>query len=349
MADLREQVFQALKTVNDPDLQRDLVTLNMVKSVDVDGGRARIAIELTTPACPLKGKIEDDIRAAVAPIAGISSVEVEFTANVSGRKVAAEDLLPGVRNVIAVASGKGGVGKSTVSVNLALSLARTGAKVGLLDADIYGPNIPIMVGIQEPPFVTQEKKMIPHEAYGVKVISMGFLLAEDEPVVWRGPMLNSALRQLISDALWGELDYLLVDLPPGTGDVHISLCQMVPVTGAVIVTTPQAVALQDVRKGVQMFRLLKTPLLGLIENMSYFICPHGDRVEIFAHGGGQRAAEQMGIPFLGEIALDTRIRQGGDEGKPVVAADPDGVVAQMFAHAARTLAAQTSIANSLAE
>lgn len=345
MSTLREQVLEALKKVNDPDLHRDIVSLNMVKSVEIEQSIAKIGVELTTPACPLRETIEQDIRSAVLGVKGISEVSVEFTANVSQRKAVNEDLLPGVKNVIAVASGKGGVGKSTVSVNLALSLARTGARVGLLDADIYGPNIPMMVGVNQPPRITQDKKMIPHEAYGIKVISMGFLLGDDEPVVWRGPMLNSALRQLLGDAIWGELDYLLVDLPPGTGDVHISLCQMVPITGAVIVTTPQAVALQDVRKGMMMFHLLKTPILGLIENMSYFICPHGERVEIFAHGGGQRAAEQMGVPFLGEIALDTRIRIGGDEGKPVVAADPDGVIARMFLHAAKTLAAQASIAN----
>ncbi len=345
MAELRDQVFAAMRGVNDPDLKRDIVTLNMVKNVAVADGTATIDLELTTPACPLREHLEAQIIAAAKAVPGIREAKVNFTSNVSHRAVAPEDLLPGVRNIIAVASGKGGVGKSTVSVNLALSLAKMGARVGLLDADIYGPNIPLMMGSTEMPHVTPERKMVPNKAHGIDVISMGFLLGEDEPVVWRGPMLNSALRQLMADVQWGELDYLLVDLPPGTGDVHISLCQMVPVTGAVIVTTPQAVALQDVRKGMAMFRLLKTPILGLIENMSYFICPHGSRVEIFAHGGGQRAAEQAGVPFLGEIALDTRIRVGGDEGRPIVAMDPNGEVSRMFAHAAQTLAAQVSLVN----
>ncbi|MCX7014657.1 MAG: Mrp/NBP35 family ATP-binding protein [Candidatus Sumerlaeota bacterium] len=345
MPSLRDQVWDVLKTVQDPELRRDLVSLNMVKRVEETDGRVQVQIELTTPACPLRNVIEEQARSAIAAIPGVQSVEVVFSANVAGRRAEPQDLAPGVRNIIGVASGKGGVGKSTISVNLALSLRRLGARVGLLDADIYGPNIPIMVGLSEPPLVSERQKMVPLEAYGIKVISMGFLISEDEPVVWRGPMLNSALRQLFGDVEWGELDYLIVDLPPGTGDVQISLVQLVPVTGCVLVTTPQAVALQDARKGVAMFRLTKTPVLGLIENMSYFICPHGERVEIFAHGGGRRVAEQLGIPFLGEIALDTHIRVGGDSGKPIVAADPDSDVAGMFLHAARELAAQASITN----
>jgi len=345
MASLRDQVFQALRTVQDPELRRDLLSLNMVKRVEEDDGHLLIEIELTTPACPLKHTIERDVRSAVSAIAGVKSVSVQFSSNVAARRAAAEDLAPAVRNIIGVASGKGGVGKSTVSVNLALSLLRCGARVGLLDADIYGPDIPIMVGVNELPNVTPSHKMIPLEAHGLKVISMGFLVGQDEPVVWRGPMLNSALRQLFADVEWGELDYLIVDLPPGTGDVQISLVQLVPVTGCVLVTTPQPVALQDARKGVAMFRLTKTPVLGLIENMSYFICPHGDRVEIFSHGGGRRAAEELGIPFLGEIALDTRIRVGGDTGRPIVVADPEGEVARMFLGVAEAMAAQASVAN----
>ncbi len=349
MASLRDQVFEALTTVNDPELHKDLVSLNMIKRVEEDGGNVLVEVELTTPACPLKAQIEGDVRAAVGKIDGVESLNVEFSANVAGRQRAAEDLLPNVRNIIGVASGKGGVGKSTVSVNLALSLLKTGARVGLLDADIYGPNIPLMLGTNDPPQVSENNKMIPVEAHGLKTVSMGLLLDPDEAVVWRGPMLNSALRQLLGDVEWGELDYLIVDLPPGTGDVQISLVQLAKVTGCVLVTTPQAVALQDARKGVAMFNVTNTPLLGMIENMSYFICPHGDRVEIFDHGGGRRAAETLGVPFLGEIALDTRIRVGGDTGNPIVVADPDGEVSQMFLKAAQSLAAQVSISNLSAE
>jgi ATP-binding protein involved in chromosome partitioning len=341
----REAVMDALKTVNDPELHRDLVSLNMVKSVMVEDGVARVTIELTTPACPLKDKIGGDIRAALAPLPGFRDVTIDFTANTAGRQSAKGDLTPGVRNIIAVGSGKGGVGKSTTSLNLAVALAQSGASVGLLDADIYGPNIPAMMGLTGQPKVVGDK-MIPVERFGIKVISMGLLVGEDQPVVWRGPMLNNALRQFFGDVAWGELDYLIVDLPPGTGDVQISLVQLAPVTGAVIVTTPQGVSLMDARKAMAMFHLTNTPVLGIVENMSYFLCPDcGKRHDIFATGGGEQAARELDIPFLGAIPLGIAVREGGDKGVPVTVSDPDGEQSLRFTAIARTLAGRVSVAN----
>ena len=340
-------VMGALATVNDPELHKDLVTLGMVKDVKIEGGEVRVVVELTTPACPLKDKIEGDVRAALEKVAGVEKVTVGFTANVSKRPMAGEgeELAPGVRNIVAVGSGKGGVGKSTTALNLALALEQTGARVGLLDADIYGPNIPMMMGVTAQPEV-QDKKMVPIEKFGIKMISMGLLVPEDTPVIWRGPMLNSALRQFFGDVVWGELDYLVVDLPPGTGDVQISLVQLVKVTGAVIVTTPQGVSLQDARKAMAMFKQTQTEVLGIIENMSYFIAPDtGKRYDIFDTGGGERAAEELGIPFLGAIPLGMRVREGGDTGDPIVIADPEGEIAMKYKEIAKGLAARISIAN----
>ncbi|MCE5229743.1 Mrp/NBP35 family ATP-binding protein [bacterium] len=341
----REAVMQALATVNDPELHRDIVSLGMVKSVEIENGRVQLTLELTTPACPLKEVFTRDIRAALGKIPGFRAVRIEFTANVSQREIGRDDLAPGVRNIIAVASGKGGVGKSTVSVGLAIALARAGARVGLLDADMYGPNIPLMMGINDPPRV-ENGKMKPLENYGVKVISIGFLIEPGAPVIWRGPMLNSALRQFFSDVDWGELDYLVVDLPPGTGDVQLSLVQLVPVTGAVLVTTPQEVSLQDARRGASMFMQTKTPILGVIENMAYFRCDACNKEHyIFGEGGGRRVAGELGVPLLGRIPLGQNVREGGDSGRPVLIDDPECEQSRTIAEIAASLAAAIAVRN----
>jgi len=351
----QERLWEALRTVIEPELNRDIVSLNMVKELSCDDeGCVRVTVELTTPACPLKAQIEDSVRRAVMQIRGVRDVVVNFTANVKAT-LFQQDLTPGVRNIVGVASTKGGVGKSTVSANLAVALTKLGAKVGLLDADIYGPNIPLMFGLRDAqpeirsfPLPDGEviDKLLPVENYGVKVMSMGFLIDDDQPVIWRGPMLNSALRQFLGQVEWGDLDYLIVDLPPGTGDVQISLIQLTKITGIVQVTTPQPVALQDVRRGVIMFRSQNIPILGVIENMSYFRCPHcGETTDIFARGGGQEVAETYGVPFLGEIPLVPQIREAGDAGIPIVAADPEGEVARKYLEIAGKLAAQISMAN----
>jgi len=345
----RKAVLEALRGVHDPELHKDLVSLGMIKDLAVEDGRVRLDIQLTTPACPLRELIHRDVETALGKLDGFRAVEITFSANVAGRKPAEGDLAPGVRNIIAVASGKGGVGKSTVALNVAIALGQSGARVGLLDADIYGPNIPTMMGLSERPLIAGPEgaeKMIPLEKYGLKVISMGVLIPDDQPVVWRGPMLNTALRQFFADVEWGELDYLIVDLPPGTGDVQISLVQLVPVTGCVIVTTPQTVSLQDARKGLAMFELTHTPVLGIIENMSYFICDGcGKRHDIFDTGGGKAIAAQLGLPFLGAIPLGVSVRAGGDCGVPITIADPQSEASREFAQIARTLAARVSVRN----
>lgn len=344
-----EQVIGALSKVIEPELHRDLVTLNMVKDVAVDGTQVRFAVELTTPACPLRSQIESEARAAVMAIPGVETVDVQMTANVAADHRVRGQLEIPVRNTIAIASGKGGVGKSTVSVNLAIALSQQGAKVGLLDADIYGPNIPMMLGIRGMP-PPHNDKIAPAEGYGLKVMSMGFLVPPDQPIVWRGPMLHSAIRQFLSDVDWGQLDYLIIDMPPGTGDVQLSLAQSVPLTGGVIVTTPQDVALADARKGLVTFTKLEVPVLGIVENMSYFLCPHcGERTEIFSHGGGRDAAEELGVPFLGEIALDAAVRAGGDQGMPIVAVHPESPQAQAIVRVAQALAARVSVVNATRE
>jgi ATP-binding protein involved in chromosome partitioning len=336
----------ALSTVKEPELGRDLVSLNMIKDLTVDGSQVSFTVELTTPACPLKERIEQESRAAVMGVPGVEQVTMQLTSNVRAHSPAsAQGAIPGVGNIIAVASGKGGVGKSTVAANLAVALAQTGAHVGLLDADIYGPSIPMMMGVTEKPRES-DGHFLPPVCYGVKVMSIGFFLDLNTPVVWRGPMVGKAIQELIRGAEWGELDYLVVDLPPGTGDAQLTLCQSVPVTGAVIVTTPQDVALSDVVKAIGMFEKVKIPLLGIVENMSYFICPHCQhRTEIFKYGGGRAAAQRMNIPFLGEIALDPAIPIGSDAGEPIVVKAPDSPQTQQFHEVAGQVAARVSTLN----
>jgi ATP-binding protein involved in chromosome partitioning len=340
-----EQVMQALRRVIDPELGRDIVSLGMVRDVRVEGDRVSLTVVLTTPACPLTERIEAEVRAALQALPGVREVDLRMSA-----QVPAHARLQGIeglafKNILAVGSGKGGVGKSTVAVNLAVALAGMGAVVGLMDADVYGPNIPEMMGVRRIP-APRDNKIIPAVAYGVRVMSMGFLLPPDQPVIWRGPMLHSAVRQFLTDVDWGMLDYLVVDLPPGTGDVAISLAQLVPLTGAVVVTTPQAVSLSDVGRAVEMFRRLEVPVLGVVENMSGFVCPHcGRETAIFGEGGGRQLAERMGVPFLGRIPLDPRVREGGDAGRPLVIAHPDSPAAQAMRDIARQIAARISVLN----
>ncbi|MCF8240450.1 MAG: iron-sulfur cluster carrier protein ApbC [Melioribacteraceae bacterium] len=352
MTDIRnENVIDALRKVNDPDLHKDLVTLNMIKDVKIEGSNINVTVELTTPACPLKDKIREDCIAAIKnDIPAAEKIEINMTSNVRSHKDSKKDsILPGVKNTIAVASGKGGVGKSTVAVNLAVALAKDGAKVGLIDADIYGPSIPMMLGIEDKPKIYQSaetKKMMPLENYGVKLMSIGFLVDDDNPVIWRGPMASGAVKQFMTDVDWGELDYMIFDLPPGTGDIQLTLVQTIPLTGAVIVTTPQEVSLVDARKGLKMFNRVNVPVFGIIENMSYFIAPDtGTKYDIFGNGGGEKLANELKTQFLGGIAIDPRIRQGGDSGKPIVYDLKDTEHDKMMMKIARNLAAEVSITN----
>lgn len=339
-----EQILEALKRVVDPDLKKDIVSLGFVKTIQIRDGEVQVQVELTTPACPMKDLMKKQCEQALLRLEGIRKVNVQMTARTVGRKSADEKILPGVKNIIAVASGKGGVGKSTVATNLAAAFAQTGAKTGLLDADIYGPSIPLMMGIHEPPRSDAEGRILPHYRYGIALMSIGFLLPPNEALVWRGPMVANALAQLMSDVLWGELDYLVVDLPPGTGDAQLTLSQTVPLTGAVIVTTPQDVALMDARRGVGMFQKVNVPILGIIENMSYFICPHcSQRTEIFSYGGAKKTSEQYEVPFLGEIPLDPETRIAGDHGHPIVIAKPDSPNARAFTEIAGGIASLISI------
>jgi len=339
---LKEAVLEALATVPEPELGKTLAELDMIKGVEVTGTKLWVKILLTTPACPLKDQIKGDIEIAVRPL-GVKSVEVEWDAQVVKNTGPDATKAPGIRNVIAVASGKGGVGKSTVAVNLAAALQRDGARVGLMDVDIYGPSIPLMTGTDGKKPEILNGRLQPVVAHGMKLLSMGYLVPAGQAVVWRGPMLHKAITQFFEDCDWGEIDYLVVDLPPGTGDVQLSLSQIFPMTGAVMVTTPQEVALIDVIKGANMFQRVNVPLLGVVENMSYFVCPCCQtRSEIFSHGGGRRAAKEHGWPFLGEIPIDPSVRVGGDEGTPVVISHPDSVVAKAFRATARTLAGKVS-------
>jgi ATP-binding protein involved in chromosome partitioning len=344
----RKDIINALKKVYDPDLHKDIVTLGFVRDIKVDSGSVYVKIELTTPACPVRDKLREDVVREIKNL-GVSDVKVEMTSKVPTHMDSRrEGILPGVKNTIAIASGKGGVGKSTVAVNLSVSLAMDGAKVGLIDADVYGPNVPIMFGVDEKPELTPDrKKLVPVEKYGVRIMSIGFLLDEkDTPLIWRGPMASGAVRQFMSDVAWGELDYLIFDLPPGTGDIQLTLVQTIPLTGAVVVTTPQDVALADVRKAITMFRKVNVPILGIVENMSYFICPKcGHRDEIFNYGGGKKASEKYNVPFLGEIPINTSIRISSDEGKPIPVAYPDADESKIIREIARKLAAQVSIAS----
>jgi len=348
MAVTSEQILDALRVVQDPDLHRDIVSLGFVQNIQINDERVKFDVVLTTPACPVKDSLHEQVRAAVLDLPGVRDVDVNMTFNVASAKKAAggDRLIPQVRNVVAVASGKGGVGKSTVATNVAVALGQTGARVGLVDADIYGPNIPLMMGFHEKPdlYGNEQQKIVPLMAYGIKLMSIGFFIGDDDnPVIWRGPMVHGAINQFLRDVDWGELDYLVVDLPPGTGDAPLSLSQLVPVAGVIIVTTPQDVALQDVVKGVAMFEKLSVPIVGVIENMSYFVCPHCDgRTEIFGHGGGERISERYGIPLLGRIPLDVRIRTAGDEGHPIVLGEPDSPLAAAFRSAAEQTAASIS-------
>jgi ATP-binding protein involved in chromosome partitioning len=342
----KEQVLSVLRSVQDPDLHKDIVSLGFVKDVKIEGGEVDLTIELTTPACPVRDQMKAEAEAKVGALPGVTAVRARMTANVSTRGGFGRQQIPGIRNVLAVGAGKGGVGKSTTSVNLAVALAAKGAKVGLLDGDVYGPNIPQMLGLGDAPEVDAERHIVPPEAWGIKVISMGMLVPADQPIIWRGPMLHGAVQQFMRDVAWGELDYLVVDLPPGTGDVALSMAQSVPLAGALVVTTPQGVSVSDVRKAVGMFRQLNIPLLGVVENMSHFVCGHcHERTDIFGNGGGRRMAEEMQIPFLGEVPIDTRVRAGSDEGRPIVAVAPEAPAAQAFLGVASQVAAQISIQN----
>ena len=334
---------RTLATVQDPDLHKDLVALNMVRNLVIEDGVARFDLVLTTGACPVKQQLEDQCRAAALTVPGVTRADITVSAEVPKGQDVSEQM-PGVRHIIGVGSGKGGVGKSTVAANLACALAMSGARVGLLDADIYGPSVPTMFGIHEQPQV-QDKKLQPPTAHGVKLMSMGFLIDRDQPVVWRGPMLMGALRQFLTDVAWGELDYLLVDLPPGTGDIQLTLAQSVKLAGAVVVSTPQAVALADVRRSVAMFAKVNVPMFGIVENMSDFVCPKCGHVEpIFGHGGAEDEASILGMPFLGRIPLEPGVRVAGDVGTPVVISHPDSISAQAFRALAARVAQQVSIA-----
>lgn len=343
-APTRDAVMAALSQVNDPELHRDVVSLNMIQDLTVNGGSVSLRLVLTTPACPVRQDFQEMVENAVRNVPGVSQVRVELGADVRAAAPAqGKKSVQGVRNIIAVASNKGGVGKSTVSVNLAVALARLGARVGLVDADITGPNIPTMMGF-ESGFMSQSSGLRVADAYGVRVASLGFLLPRGTPVVWRGPMIGTGVRQLLHDLNWGELDYLVVDLPPGTSDASMSLAQDTPLAGAVIVSTPQEVAIEDATKAVAMFEKLAVPVFGIIENMSYFVCPDCEhRHEIFGHGGARDAADELGLDFLGEIPLDTHVRSGGDEGKPITAVAPDSPAARAFVSIAERVAAKVSV------
>ncbi len=337
-------VYDALRTVQEPELGGDLVSRSMVKDLSVDGTRVAFTIELTTPACPLKDEIEADVQRVLRPL-GAESIEVSWAAVVRrAMPQQPQQLVPGVKNIIAVASGKGGVGKSTVSVNLAVALAQAGASVGLLDADITGPNIPLMLGVEGQPVASPNNKITPLERHGVKVISIQFFVPEGQPVVWRGPLVGGAIQQFLRDVEWGELDYLVVDLPPGTSDAQLTLAQAVPISGTVLVTTPQEVALLDVTKALAMLERMNVPVIGIVENMTGFVCSHcGEVTEIFGRGGGERFAREHGIEYLGGVPLDVTVRQGGDVGIPVVAQREPGPAAQALTSLARTVAARMSV------
>ncbi|MCC6546977.1 iron-sulfur cluster carrier protein ApbC [Candidatus Sumerlaeota bacterium] len=342
----KDQILNSLRVVQDPDLHQDIVALGFVRDVKVDStGKVDVTICLTTPACPVKEQLKTQAEEAIRCVPGVTGVNVTMTAEVrSARPDANKTPIEGVRNIIAVGSGKGGVGKSTTAVNLAIALGKMGARTGILDADIYGPNVPGMLGIHGRPKVI-DARIVPMSAHGITAMSMGFMIDGDTPLVWRGPMLHGVLKQLLQEVRWGALDYLIIDLPPGTGDVQLSLSQTVPVTGAVIVTTPQNVALQDARRAVAMFQKVNVPILGMIENMSYFLCPKcSHREEIFDNAGGENAASKLNVPFLGRLPLDTAIRKSMDQGRPV--AVDDGEFGKIYVELAQRVAQQVSLINS---
>jgi len=340
-----EMVLGALSSVMDPDLNRDLVSLNMIQGIKISPPSVSFKLVLTTTACPLKKELEDQAREAVMAINGVEEVFIEVTAEApKSKQMPSRAPLPGIKHTIAVASGKGGVGKSTVAVNLALSLAATGAKVGLLDADVYGPSIPLMMGIHEMPGATEDEKLIPIENHGVRLMSVGFMLDEETPLIWRGPLVMQLIQQFLKGVVWGELDYLVIDLPPGTGDVQLTLVQTIPLTGAVIVTTPQDIALLDARRAIKMFSEVEAPVLGIIENMSVFICPHcNEKTEIFSRGGGLKTSERYDVPLLGALPLDIKTREGGDSGTPIVIMEPESAQTKAFNEIASNLAEKISM------
>ncbi len=339
-----DDVLNSLRRVEDPEIHRDIVTLHMVEDVRVEGDTVSFTLNLTTPACPLRTQLEGEAAQAVRALKGVKDVKMKVGANIAAtRPYNNSDVLKGVKNVIAVGSGKGGVGKSTIAVNLALAIASAGARVGILDADIYGPNIPLMMGVKGSPEV-RNQTMIPPVAHGIKVMSLGFFYKDETPLIWRGPMVAGAIRQMLTQAEWGELDYLIVDLPPGTGDASLTLAQTVPLGGVVIVTTPQEAALNIATKSLAMFKKLNVPILGIVENMSYYICPHcGERSYIFSSGGGRKAAAMLGVELLGEIPLDAVIREQSDLGVPVSAAFPTSPLATVFKEIAFRVAGMLSI------
>jgi len=343
-----QQVLDALRVVRDPDLHKDIVALNFVKNVAIDGAAVAVTIELTTPACPVKDLMRDQAHAAIAALPGVSRVDVTMTAQVRSAnrpEQGPKTPIDGVRNVIAVGAGKGGVGKTTLSVNLAVALAQRGSRVALLDADVYGPNVPIMLGLKTQ-LEADGQKIRPAEKYGLQVVSVGFMTQDDAPIIWRGPMLHGAVQQFFRDVKWNDVDYLIVDMPPGTGDVALSLSQTVPVAGAVVVTTPQTVSLSDTTRAVKMYQKLNIPVIGLVENMSHFACPNcRHESDIFGKGGGEKLAQDMAIPFLGRVPLYEPVRSGGDTGRPIVLAEPESPAAQALFTAAEKVAQQVSIAS----
>jgi ATP-binding protein involved in chromosome partitioning len=346
MNQLTEQlILDSLRQIKDPDLHKDIVTLGFIRDLKIDGGNVSFRIVLTTPACPVKAEMESAAKEIVGSLPGVTAVKVTMDAEVpKGRGLGEKLVIEGVRNIVAVSSGKGGVGKSTVAVNLAVSLALDGARVGLMDADVYGPNVPIMLGASEARPEVDVNKLVPIEAFGVKFMSMALLQPGDKPMIVRGPILHGLVKQFLSDVKWGELDYLIVDMPPGTGDVQLSLAQLVPVQGAVLVTTPQDVAIADVRRALRMFETVAIPVLGIVENMSYFVAPDtGTRYNIFGEGGGERLANTYHVPFLGAVPLGMEVREGGDKGVPVVVGQPDSPQAQAFRRVSEEVARQVSI------
>ena len=339
-----DQVLTTLRKVVDPELHKDIVSMGMIKDLAITDEKVSFTLELTTPACPFNDDIEQDVRAAISDI-GVQNLDLKVTARVmEGRAISMDELIPEVKNIIAVASGKGGVGKTTIAVNLALALARTGAKVGLLDADIYGPSVPLMLGAEADPQVLKNK-IQPPNVEGIKVISMGFFYEQSQQAgIYRGPIVSGIIKQFLTDVEWGSLDYLIIDLPPGTGDAPLTMAQTIPVTGIIIVTTPQDVAMNVAVKALGMFSKLNVPIVGVIENMSYLQCPHcSEHISVFGKGGGQKISEKFGIPFLGEIPLSPQIMEGSDKGKPVIVSDPDSIQANALRKVAKTIAGRISV------
>ncbi|MCO5052110.1 MAG: Mrp/NBP35 family ATP-binding protein [Verrucomicrobiae bacterium] len=345
----QETILNTLKTIKYPGYSRDIVSFGLVKNIAINGGNIAVTLQLTSNNAEAAQQIQTECEKALQQMPGVEMAHVEVNQRAASGGSAAssaghgstpwanQNRVPGIKHIVAVASGKGGVGKSTTSANLACGLHHLGVKVGLLDCDIYGPSIPLMMGTKERPGLSESEKMIPPVSHGVRLMSMGFLIQDDQPVIWRGPMIQRTIQQFITVTEWGELDVLLVDLPPGTGDAQLTLCQTVPLDGGVIVTTPQEASLGVVRKGIGMFAKVNVPLLGIVENMSYFTAPGGERIEIFGHGGGQKEAERLGIPFLGEVPIFTEIREGGDKGVPVVVSAPDQPAGAAFLHIAQSL------------